>query len=445
MKLSFKMFMSVVSILPSLAMAGTLPAVCHPEKFGGKGDGLTLNTQAIQKAIDECYQKGGGTVSLGAGRWLSGPLMLKDHITLDIPQGTVLQASNRANDFVAAFIGRPAQEREAFILANRATDVAITGGGTIDGNGQESWWPQALKLRNQVRSGDPAAFTSRYPGIPIANGMPRPWLVEFNNVTRSSLNNIHLTRSPMWNLVIRNSSDIHVNKLLITNPLTSPNTDGIDIVSSRSVFIRGADIHTGDDNIAIKSGVQTQSGEPSKDIFISDSVMREGHGISVGSETANGIGRVSVSHIRFINTENGLRVKSGRDRGNAIGPFFAEDLTMQNVITPLLVTDSYSGQSGAEGKSLIAPIPHADVTATTPKISGVTIKDLKATGAKYAMIFSGLPESSIRDISLQNITISSQKGVQARYAEGRLKSVDLDVASGPGWNKGPGVSFTAVQ
>jgi Endopolygalacturonase len=136
--------------------------------------GVTLNTNAIQQAIQQCSQRGGGTVQLSPGLWLSGPLQLQTNITLKIETGATLKASNQEGKFISAFIGHPAKENEAFIFANNVKNVAIIGGGTLDGDGEKTWWPEALKLRGEVRAGNKKVFTDRFPGIPLANGVPRP-------------------------------------------------------------------------------------------------------------------------------------------------------------------------------------------------------------------------------------------------------------------------------
>lgn len=410
---------------------------CLPEDFGGKADGKRLNTHSIQQAVQQCSQRGGGTVLLSPGLWLSGPLQLQSNITLQIEKGATLKASNQEGKFISAFIGHPANVNEAFIFASKVNNVAITGGGTLDGDGEKSWWPDALKIRAEVRGGNKKAFTDRFPGIPLANGAPRPWFVEFNDVTKGKIEDLHLTNSPMWNIVIRNSANINVHKVTITNPITSPNTDGVDIVSSRNITISNMDIHTGDDNIAIKSGLVHGASAASEDITIQDSVMRDGHGISVGSETANGVGKVTISHVTFLNTENGVRLKSARDRGNNIGPLIASYLTMTNVNTPILVTNSYSGQAGAQGHTLTRPIETAPVTASTPKMKGIYISDLIATKAIYAMIFSGLPESPIQDVVLHDIRIDARYGVEARYVTGQGNNVHVTVKQGETMEKGP--------
>jgi polygalacturonase len=422
----------------SMAYAG-VASFCDPVTYHAVADGKTLTTKALQKTIDECSKYGGGTVTLRAGTWLSGPLSLKEGVTLDLASGSVLQASNQANDFKRAFIGAPAQEGEAFILADHVSHVGISGTGTVNGSGKEIWWDEALAVRKRVKElGDKDYFLKHYPGIPLANGVPRPWLIEFNDVTNGHIGSIVATNSPMWNIVLRNSQHISLNGTRIRNPEYSPNSDGIDVVASQHISMKHLDISTGDDNIAIKSGLVNVPliSRASANIEISDSVMHEGHGISVGSETANGIGSVNIHDVRFYKTENGFRVKSARDRGAQIGPVQASNLLMFDVKTPMLFTDSYTGQSGAADAALPAIEP-AEITATTPFIHDVTVTDLKAVNAQIAGVFSGLPEAPLKNIQLKNINIQAKSGIKTAYAQIAMKNVNITVKEGNAINQGP--------
>lgn len=421
--------------LSSLALADTL----YPQDFGGAPDNKTLNTVAIQTAIDKCASAGGGEVRLSQGVWLSGPLSLKSNVVLNIMEGATLKADNRNKDFVAAYIGKETQEKEAFLLANQVENVIITGKGTIDGSGDIYWWDEALEVRKAVRSGNIALFEKRFPNVKLANGMPRPWLIEFNNVDGAMIHGINIRNSPMWNIVLRNSKNLGVEDVNIKAPIESPNTDGIDIVSSQNVLIKKVEIYTGDDNIAVKSGVDQNGALPSADIIIEDSIMRAGHGVSIGSETANGIGKVEVRNLTFDATENGIRIKSARDRGNNIGPLIVNDIKMQKVETPILITCSYAGQSGAKGMSLVEPLENAERSATTPYIKGAYINNLVATDANIAALLSGLPESLIKEVVFENVKIDSKYGVQARYVDGTFNRVKINCQEGESLVKGPNV------
>ncbi|MGG1929494.1 glycoside hydrolase family 28 protein [Enterobacter soli] len=402
-------------------------------------------TSVVQKAIDQCSSNGGGIVTLPAGTWVSGPLTLKSHVTLHLAAGSTLKSTGNPDDFVPAFISQPTHPREALIIASHVQDIAITGPGTIDGQGQKSWWSKASDAREHLKHGDVSWFEKNWKGIPPANGMPRPWLIEFDHVQGGNISQLHIINSPMWNLVLRNSENIDVSRSSIFNPPDSPNTDGIDVVSSKNISLRHLKLSTGDDDIAIKSGLaSTGKAPPSSNINIDDIDIYRGHGLSVGSETANGIGRVTMQNVRFNGTDNGLRIKSGRDRGNQIGPISADNITMNHVNVPLVITDSYGGNGGYSSKSLTS-IPTSAISSLTPFIHDVTIQHLTATNSGMAGIISGLPEAPLQNITLKDIHIDATHGLQSRYVSGEIKNVhvtskerDLPLLQGPDshWDNG---------
>lgn len=277
-----------------------------------------------------------------------------------------------------------------------------------------------------------------------ANGMPRPWLVEFCQCQHVRLEGVTLKDSPMWTLVLRNCSEVLIDQVNVTAPIDSPNTDGIDIVSCHKVLIKNTTVFTGDDNIAIKSGINQDGSDPSTDIEVVDSLMQAGHGLSIGSETANGIGTVRVKGVRFAETENGIRIKSARDRGNMIGPLVVENVVMHKVQTPILVTCSYAGQSGVTGLSLVSELEREPTSPTTPYIKGVHIKGLKATRAQYAAVLSGLPESPVLEVELEDLHIESTYGVQARYMQGSIAQANITVKQGEAIVRGPQAQLTEL-
>lgn len=414
--------------------------LCRPPVAQGEN---TLATSAIQNAIDQCSQTGGGRVELSAGVWQSGPLVLKDNVELHLAAGSRLTASYQGDLFKPGFISAPVHAGEAFILANGAKNIAITGPGVIDGQGQQRWWPLATEARNHLKHGDTDWFAQHYPGIPPANGMPRPWLIEFANVSHGTLSGVGIENSPMWNLVIRDSNNIEVAHSTITNPSDSPNTDGIDIISSRQVHLHHLNISTGDDNISVKSGLTKRTDDAeSRDITIDHIQSESGHGISIGSETMNGIGKVTLHNLRFTGTENGVRIKSGRDRGANIGPVMIRDVTMQQVKTPLVITDSYGGNGGYSSDG-VSPLPPQALTATTPKIHDVTLQHIDASGATHAGMISGLPEAPLKNIRLESVHIAAKTGLQSRYVSGWQKQVSVEVQHGPAQLSGSDVDWHA--
>ncbi|MBF0851693.1 glycoside hydrolase [Gluconobacter sp. R75690] len=402
---------------------------CDPVTYGARHDGRTNDDPAIQRAITACSEAGGGMVSLTSGTWLSGPLSLKNHVTLNLGQGSTLLGSSDTRLFHWAFLGKAAQPGEALVSAIDVQDVAITGQGHIDGNGAAVWWPQAVRAHKTQTSG-PLPYGPDYPGVPAANGLPRPWLIEFSHVQHGRISGVTATNSPMWTVVVRESSQIKIDHLTIRNPASSRNTDGIDLVSSDHVTMSTLDIATGDDNIAIKSGLR-QPGRAVSDISITQSRFGEGHGLSIGSELANGAHHIRISDVSFQNTLSGLRIKSGRDRGGDIGWISAEHVMMNHVRAPLSISDYYAGQPGGTQKTVSMTDPAAPVTSTTPHIHDVTITDLTAKNAETAGVVLGLPEAPIEGLTLRNIRLSARKGLQFSHVSGRASESTFAVQTAP--------------
>ena len=358
--------------------------ICNVLDYGATGDGKTKDTLAIQKAIDACAAKGSGIVRLSENKkYLSAPLLLRSNITLEIANGSVLLASQDHADFQEKVeFNQPG--RQPFLSANEATNIVVTGGGVIDGQG-ESWW------------------------LHREEGYTRPRLVVFDHCRHVRMENITVQNSAMWQIVPYYSDDLIFRNMKVLAPTTSHNTDGIDPFSSSHVVIDHVLIDTGDDNVAIKSGQPNSPGPdaPSHDITITDCTFLNGHGLSIGSEIAGGVQNVRVERVHFKGTGTGVRIKSNRDRGNDIGNFSYKDLVMEDVRTPILISEFYP--------RIPPSIEKEPVTRLTPHFHDITIENVKATGAKEAMVVVGLPESPILNLKLTNVQISSQKGASLQY------------------------------
>ena len=262
---------ALLFLLPlSAAAAGR---VCDVRKHGAKGDGITKDTLAIQATIDECAHAGGGTVRLSGGTFLSAPIVLRSHITLELAVGSVLLGSPEHDDYPEKTEFR-SPGRQSLVSATDAEDVAVTGSGVIDGNG-ESWWIEARRYKDA--------------GI-LGSEHTRPRLVVFDHCHHVRVEGVTIQNSPMWQLVPYNSDDVVIRNIRVLAPERSPNTDGIDPFSSSNVVIDHVFADVGDDNIAIKSGaINSPGGDlPSKNIRITNVDFLHGHGLSIGSEIAGG-------------------------------------------------------------------------------------------------------------------------------------------------------------
>lgn len=404
---AFSLLAAMLCTAPCMAQK----AACDVHAYGAKGDGKTKDTAAIQAAIDDCSKKGGGIVKLAGGTFLSAPVVLKNNIILDVESAATLLGSPDHGDYPFKEEFRD-KGRQSLVSATNAENIAITGGGTIDGNGQ-SWW--------DTKSND---FNVR------------PRLVVFDHCKHIKMENITVQNSPMWQIVPYYSDDVVIRNIKVLAPnRISHNTDAIDPFSSRHVIIDHVYADTGDDDIAIKSGQPGSSGgdAPSRDITITDCTFLHGHGLSIGSEIAGGVQNVRAERITFKGTDNGIRVKSGRDRGNDIGNFVFRDITMENVKNAIILTQYYPKHPVGEDQ----PQP---VTLLTPHFHDITIENVKATGGQNAGAIEGLPESPIKGLTLRNVSISATKGMPVSYAEVNAANFEVKAEQGEAITVGKGVT-----
>jgi polygalacturonase len=395
--------------------AAAKPASCDPRSLGAKADGQSKDTVALQGAIDQCAKGSGGAVLLTAGTYLSGPLTLRSHVHLVLEQGATLLGSLDMEDYP---IRTDAPWRRVSLLhADHVQDIAITGAGTIDGNGKV-WWDAQMNRQKGARENQ------------------RPLLIDLTYSKQILIEGVTIRNSPQYNITAFWCDGLTVRNVTILNPgKGAPNTDGIDPVSTSHVLIEHDTIDTGDDNVAIKSGL-VERGDPnvpSSDIVIRDCTFRAGHGLSIGSETAGGVRNVTVERVTFTGTRQGIRIKSARGRGNDIGNFTYRDIKMDGVETPIEITEYYTG--------VVKDDAGQPVTEHTPKFHDITIENVTATGAKRAAVIMGLPESPVKNLVLKNVSISAATGMTVQNAEITEEHVAITPTSGEAVVRGPGVTI----
>jgi len=411
--------LGLAAAAPFSALAAS--TVCDPHSWGAKADGVTKDTRAIQSAIDACEQRGGGTVRLSAGTWVSAPVVLKSNITLELDKGSTLLGSPDHNDYPAITEFR-APGRQSLISAKNATNISITGDGVIDGNGQ-SWWDEARAVKDH--------------GV-MGSDHTRPRLVVFDHCRHVLVEGVTIQNSPMWQLVPYYSDDVTIRNIRVVAPQHSPNTDAIDPFSSSNVRIDHVFADVGDDDVAIKSGMANSPGpdEPSRDITITDCNFEHGHGLSIGSEMAGGAQNVRAEHIHFDGTDNGIRVKANRDRGNDVGGFVFRDIDMKNVKNAIIISEYYPKILPPD------PDPAQPVTRLTPHFHDITLENVTATDIVSAGAIAGLPEAPVRNVVLKNVHIQSQQGLAISNADVSGENVNVQTADGSGIIKAGGGNIT---
>jgi polygalacturonase len=392
-----------------LAHAVATPAgrTCDVRSFGAKGDGATKDTAAIQKTIDTCA-KSGSIVKLSGGTFVSGPITLRSNTTLDIEVGATLLGSPDRADFPSApFAGKTTVQ--PLVGSINAQNIVITGGGIIDGNGH-IWWDYVKGVKDS--------------GV-LGTDHPRPMGIVFDHSQHIRVENITMQNAGFWQIVPYYSDDLTFRNMKVLAP-KSPNTDAIDPFSSSHILIDHVFSTIGDDNIAIKSGAIDSPGPdaPSTYITILDCTFENGHGLSIGSEIAGGVQHVHAERIHFKGTDQGIRIKANRDRGNDVSDISFKDIDMVDVKTAILITEYYPNPA-PQGE-----VPAAPIGRLTPKFHDITIEDVHATGSNSAGTIVGLPESPVTGLTLKNVDIQAKTGLKIAYATVTLDHVTITPETG---------------
>lgn len=410
---------SVCAAIPARAQQAS--ATCNARAFGAKGDGATKDTAAIQKAIDACALKGGGTVRLTAGTYLSAPIVLKSNITLQLDKGaTLFGSADHAEYPPITMFHLP--DLQPLVSAANATNVAITGEGVIDGNGT-SWWEEARRTKNA--------------GV-LGTEHPRPKLIIFDHCKHVRVEGVTIQNSPMWQLVPYYSDDVVIRNIKVLAPAHSPNTDAIDPFSSSHVVIDHVIADVGDDDIAIKSGPINSPGpdDPSRDITITDCTFLHGHGLSIGSEIAGGAQNIHAERIHFKGTDQGIRIKANRDRGADVSNISFKDIDMDGVKTDILISEYYPRVLPPD------PNPAQPITRLTPFFHDILIENVKAINSGTDGVIIGLPESPVKGVVLKNVDLSGAKGMTISDAEVTGENVTVKADTGKGMDILPSARVT---
>ena len=398
--------------------------VCDVSSYGARGTRVFADTEAFQRAIDDCHAQGGGTVNVPRGEYLIGPIFLKSNIRLHLAPYSELAALSdetpyRATEATRAYVSNG--EWTALINIADAENVAITGAGRIDGQGA-SWWE---RWREQARRNRRGGSTNR------------PRLVHAARSRNLLFDGVSLHNSPSFHLVVKECEDVTVNGMSFVALAHSPNTDAIDPIDTRNMVITNNYFDVGDDVVAIKS-LRADPARPDaavQNIVIRGNRGRAGRGISIGSETIGGVRDVVIEDNELTGALYGIRIKTPRGRGGIVQNIVFRNNRMIDVQTPMVfssyyesagydetaVADRLRSEGGFVLGHQIYPSDREPARTYTPNetpwIRNVRVENLVATGARQAGIVIGLPERSIEGLVFRNVRISSQSGLLVRHAE----------------------------
>jgi len=365
--------------------------------FGARGDGVALDSPAIQRAIDAASQIGGGTIFIPAGKYATGSIFLRDNITLFVDAGAILLGSQNISDYPIVTMrweGETKQTHAPLIAGDGLKNIAVVGRGVIDGRG-ERWWQM-----HRAKTLD----------------APRPRLISFSNCANVLIEGVTLTNSPAWTINPVHCENVTVDKITIHNPADSPNTDGINPDSCRNVHISNCHIDVGDDCVTIKSGIETESKEllvPCENITITNCTMVHGHGgVVIGSEMSGGVRNVVISNCVFVGTDRGIRLKSRRGRGGIVEDIRVSNIVMTDVLCPFTMNLYY--HINARGNKYVSSKEPQPITDGTPIFRRIHYSHMTARNSHYAAAFLyGLPEMPIEDVAFDDVSIAMAADARA--------------------------------
>jgi polygalacturonase len=376
--------------------------------YGAVGDGVTTNTTAIQAAINAATAGGttngliGGTVEIPApGVYMCGPITLANNVNLQVDSGALLRMLPLTN-----YPGGTVNPQN-FISASSKTNIEISGPGAIDGQGAP-WWPYAN-----------------------TNGANRPIMISLNSCKYELVQNITLSNSPEFHIAIGGSAanstvqGCTIRAPSSEDPLTPGHNTDADDVSGTNILIINNNISVGDDNFTCGGGTS--------DILISNNIYGNGHGVSIGSFTSPYVSNMLVINCTFNGTDQGIRIKSDRDRGGFVHNINYYNLSMTNVMHPILIYGSYTN-TNAVFKALDSISPQvaesypytAYVAGKTPTYRDITFSNITATGVsgRAAGLIWGLPESSVSNLTLIKVNISADNRTFGIYDANNVKIID---------------------
>ena len=394
---SQKVFLILFFLLVSTMSYSQPLHVFNPFDFGAKADGVTLDTKAIQDAIDDCHKNGGGKVYLHKGTFISGTIILQNNVTLYIEAGATLRGSNNLENFPVMPSRYPSYEgnfetNKMLVYAEDAKNISILGRGIIDGNGDH--WVDG-----------PYGFPSF---------SKRPRIIHFRGCENILVRDITLYNSASWvqsyqsckNMVIdgitvdsRENKDIEKERYA---DVPGRNTDGLDLVDCQNVRISNCYINSGDDAICLKS---FSPDEACRDITISNCVVSSNaSGIKIGTETAGTFEDITINNcVIFDSRVDAISVISVD--GAKVERINISNITMRNI----------------KGSAIFIRLGNRNryyrnnVELNVPYLKDVIIENIQGNGisAEYGCIIAGIKDIPVENIFLKNIILDFEGGKKA--------------------------------
>lgn len=377
-----KLVWSPLLVLLSLSMMSNAssgngigsPVVFSVDNYGARGDGKHDDTQALAKAWNAaCSSSRPAVLLVPKGKsyllkslTLSGPC--KSNVAFMV-KGTLVAPQSRSD--------WSEDNRRHWIVLHGVSGLTVTGGGTINGNG-DIWWKNSCKIDK---------------ALPCTEA---PTALTFHMCDNLTVENIRIVDSQQINLSVEDCSDVRLARLSITAPGTSPNTDGIHITRSKDVQVRDCLIKTGDDCMSIEDGTHN--------LRVSKVVCGPGHGISIGSlgddNSRAEVSGIYIDTVQLYGTTNGARVKTYQGGSGYAKDIVFQNIIMDNVQNPIIIDQNYCDSA--------KPCKNQELAV---EISNVVFKNIRGTTvSKDAIQLNCSNSVSCSDIVLENINLKMEGG-----------------------------------
>jgi polygalacturonase len=397
--------------MPEVAPPSFPDRVVDVRAFGATDDGLTPNTEAFRQAITACHGGGGGVVRIPPGTWLTGPIHLRSNVNLRLEAGALLRFSTRFADYLPVVFTRwegvECYNYSPLIYAVDCANVAVSGEGILDGQGQAWWHWKKLQQAAAER-----LYDAQFEGVPATarvfgteGAALRPQFLQMVRCRNVLVEGVTFVNGPMWTVHPVYCENVLVRGIAVKSE--GPNTDGLNPDSCRNVLIEGCSFHTGDDCIAINSGMNEDGwrvAEPCTNVMIRDCTMSEGHGaVTIGSGMSGGVRNVYVRDCRVTGGDQGVRLKSMRGRGGFVENVWFENIHMVGLRQEAIFLDMFYGSYTAASRSDIPP-----------SFRNVRIRNITCQSARTAVALRGLPEQPIESVALEDLRLHAIEGIRCQ-------------------------------
>jgi polygalacturonase len=435
---------------------------------GAKGDGITKNTQAINSTIEKCSKAGGGKVVIPPGLWLTGPITMQSNVNLYLAEGAIVIFSSDLADYVLEDRGSRV-DLPNLINGSDLENVAITGKGVFNGNGQdwrpvkkekmnEKQWKALLRKGGELSkdgniwsprvgafSGD-SLYAAKANATLTADEKAkikislRPYMLGIRKSKNVLIDGITLTNSPKFAMYLNGINGLVLRNVSAINDWWAQNADGLDISVCKNVLMYNCTVSTGDDGICMKSSHSKDGSFNKENIVIKDCKVYHGHGAFViGSNTDGNMRNIYVKNCSFIGTKTGLRFKSGAGRGGKVTNIFCEDIFMKDIIDEAIVFEvEYEDRAVAKAGTV-----DAKKDAKIPDFDGISIKNVFVDGAKVALNIRANDDAEVKNVSIENGVFKTTEGVKTVCSDGlTLNNVNIITEKSPTYRLTRSANFT---